>query len=144
MQSLYKEIEESAKRIFRLFFRNRLYLKKNGENINNELIGVNLILNYKGNKKLSLYLEKRTIKSVMERLLEYSDISPEDEVAYDIMGEMASMIVGNALDGSFENIERSNPITSDTLRSLDTNTLYFSSSLGRLAITIEEIWSVNE
>lgn len=138
MHNLNKNIEESARIIFRLFFGSNLFLKKNPGNIKTDCRGVNLLMNYNGRKKLSLYLEDDTVRSVVKKLTGHDDISSES-IAYDIMGEMATLIAGSALGETCENIDISHPIKSDIKNPLDSDALMFSSELGKFAIAIEDV-----
>ena len=139
MQNLQKDIEKSTRKIFKLYFGSRLYLGRKKKNIEEDLLGVDLTMNVDGNKRLSLFMEKDTIKSVKDRLLGDRQTGQREDVTYDILGEMASMILGYALKDNEEDIDISAPIRSTVLSSDDINTLYFSSTLGKFAIAIEDI-----
>ena len=139
MQELQKEIEKSVRSIFRIFFGSRLYLKKENESPSNNHLGVDLLMKYHGNKRLSLYLESDTMRSVINRLVDDGNNNSNDKLAYEIMSEMASMIAGNAFEEDSQVVTFSNPIRSKEITSYPSNTLNFTSKLGKLAIAIEEV-----
>ncbi|MDY6968407.1 MAG: hypothetical protein SVR08_07120 [Spirochaetota bacterium] len=139
MNNLQKDIEKAARKIFKLFFGSRLYLGIKKKNIKEDLLGVDLTLNVDGNKRLSFFMEKSTLRSVKNRLFGDREKEQWEDVSYDILGEMASMILGYALKDNKEDIDISGPIKSTVLSSHDMNTLYFSSAMGKFAIAIEDI-----
>lgn len=139
MQNLVKDIENSVRKIFKLFFKSSLYLRKNTENDCLDLWGVDIMMDIHGRKRMSLLLEQETMKSVIEQLTGNDDIE-NDNVAYDIIGEMASIIVGNAFNDNYEDIEIYGPTRSKNVNIYTgTEALMFSSRLGRFAIAFEEI-----
>ncbi|MDY6935006.1 MAG: hypothetical protein SVZ03_12400 [Spirochaetota bacterium] len=139
MQELHNNIEKSTRKIFRIFFGSKLYKKKKWESLSNDLLGVDLYLNYNGNKRLYLYLEDETINSIMDSLLIDKDIQPSDKVASDIIREMACLITGNAVEDECEELRISTPSRFQNIKPINENTLNFSSKLGNLSIGIEDI-----
>jgi CheY-specific phosphatase CheX len=137
MYDLRKNIEKSARKICRLLLGSRLYLRKNNMSENDDIYAVNLMMDLNGRKSISLFMERKTVKSVMEKCTGKLD-GFRDEVAYDILSEMANMIAGNALSRSKQDFKLSAP-TKTSVRLNQKNAMNFSSDLGRLSILIEDM-----
>lgn len=136
MQSLNRDIERSARKIFKLFFGSRLYLNKSCKSCSARLWGVDLLMNFNGKKRFSIRLEENTLKAIMKRLTGDDNLYRRT-IAYGIIGEMASIIAMNAFSDFCDNIVL-DPVRLEN-RSMDIDALMFSSSLGRFAIAIEDI-----
>jgi len=134
-----KNIEKSARKIFWLFFRSKLYLRKMNNDFSDDVVGVEVLMNYNGSKKLTLYLEKSTIKSIVHKIVDGDDAMPRDNIVYDVIGEMASMIAGNAFSDNCKNIDISLPKKSNYHNSPNGSTLMFTSEFGKFNISLEEV-----
>lgn len=138
MQNLEKDIERSARKVFRLFFESKLHLiNKRIMDDKNDFLGVDLRMSYNGNKKISLYMDKSTINMVKERLAG-PDGFPGKDADYVIMSELANMIAGSAIKSDDSEAYFYPPRRSDWINSVNEKTLNFSSNLGRIAISIQD------
>lgn len=138
MDSLWKEIERSARTIFRIFFGSKLSIKKIDNDPGITFFGVDLQMNFQGRKKMSLLLEEGTVNSIMKRLCVNSDTG-RNNVAYDVIGEMASIIACGALADIPEKIYIGRPEKSDLNSKNYSNAIAFNSNLGKFAITLQEM-----
>ncbi len=138
MENLRRDIEKSTRNVFRVFFGSRLYLKNDNEDRSSSRYGVDLMMDCNGQKRMSLMLEEDTIKSVMRKLTGDDDIFRE-RVAYDIIGEMASIIACNALNDTSEKLNISDPRKTKNRKFIGAEALTFSSKLGKFTIAIKEI-----
>jgi len=139
MQNLRSDLEKSTRRVFKIFFGSRLYLRKNGPVKNGvDMVGVDMTMDFNGKKRISLFMDRSTVLSVRETMGAGTADDPEKD--YDIIGEMANIIAGNALSRNAEGISLSPPGRSDgpgngiLLTSLD-----FSSKAGAIRITVEDL-----
>jgi hypothetical protein len=138
MHNLEKDIEKSARKVFRLFFESKLHLiKRRVLDDKKDLLGVDLRMFYDGNKKISLYMDKSTVNLVKERLAGPDGFSGND-ADYVIMNELANMIAGSAIKSDNGEAYFYSPKISDWSNSVNDITLNFSSDLGRIAISIQE------
>jgi len=137
MEKLDHDIERSARKVFKLFFGSRLYLKKKGDIITDDLVGVDMRMSYHGDKIISFFMERRMLESLKEYMGAAS--GERGEIDYDFMGEMANIIAGNALTGCDETTcihppERAKAVNKNHFA----NKRVFSSRLGRFCISIGE------
>ena len=137
MEKLDHDIERSARKVFKLFFGSRLYLKKESDILSDDLVGVDMKMSYHGDKRISFYMERRMLESLKEHMGAVS--GNQGEVDYDFMGEMANIIAGNALTGRDDDAcihppERAHVVNDSPLA----NRLVFSSRMGRFCIAIED------
>jgi len=135
MQSLSQDIQKSAKMIFRVFFGSEVR-EKNEISDNYSGIGVDLLMDCDGRKKLSLFLEENTVKSIMKQLTGEDDIN-KGTIARDIVSELAYLIAVNAIDENYEDYKLYNPAPSQGIKNSDINSRKFSSDIGEFAIAIE-------
>ncbi len=138
MDNLQKEIERSARTIFRIFFGSKLYIKRAENNSIDNFYGVDLHMDFHGHKKMSLLLEENTVKSIMRKLTGNDNLEKKS-VAYDIISEMASIIACGALADVPEKIHISDPEKTNRNASIQPHALTFSSNLGKFAITLQEL-----
>jgi hypothetical protein len=135
MQTLTSEIEKSAKTIFRLFFNTDIQVKNN--NIYRySPWGVDMLMDCGEVKKLSLFLDESTLKSVMKQLIGEDDIQ-NSIVAYKIIGEIARLIAGKAAGEKHDNFTLHKPVPSQGFKKDGLYSKTFSSSLGEFAISLE-------
>ncbi|HSV96202.1 MAG TPA: chemotaxis protein CheX [Spirochaetota bacterium] len=135
MEKLDHEIVRSARKVFKLFFGSRLYLKKESDIIADDLVGVDMRMSYHGDKIFSFYMERRMLDSLKERMGAVS--GEQGELDYDFMGEMANIIAGNALTGCGETTRIHPPEKANVdTESPFANRLVFSSRMGRFCISI--------
>ncbi len=137
MEKLDHDIARSARKVFKLFFASRLYLKKESDIIADDLVGVDMRMSYHGDKILSFYMERRMLESLKEHM--GAAAGEQGEIDYDFMGEMANIIAGNALTGCDDEAcihppEKAQAVNDRTLA----NRLVFSSRMGRFCISIED------
>ena len=139
MDNLQRDMEKSARRVFKLFFGSRLYLKKRYTNYDNDIVGVVMILKYKGRKKISFYMEHNTIRTILKRLTGQSKITAKSTLI-DVVGEMANMITGSAVSTYGDGMSISVPKKLKRSVSIDLqNAMNFSSRLGRFSISIVDM-----
>lgn len=138
MKELQKSIERSARLIFKHFFKSRLYLRKNRSDYSNDFMGVNMQVNCMGNMIISLLVEKNTARAITETLGGECDPSRED-IAYDIIGEMANMITGSAISRCTDESTMSAPKRLENPPPAENNSMNFSSKIGRFSIVIESL-----
>lgn len=138
MDNLWKEIERSARTIFRIFFGSKLYIKKVDNDSIDNFYGVDLHMNFQGHKKMSLLLEEDTVKSIMRKLTGNDNLG-KNSVAYDIIGEMASIIACGALADIPEKVYVSDPEKTYDNKAIQTHALTFSSNLGKFSITLQDV-----
>jgi hypothetical protein len=135
MHSLIKDIEKSAGVIFRLFFNSDIKVKNN-ISYNCSPWGVDLVMDYCGKKKLSLFMEENTLKSVMKQLTGEDNIN-NSRIAYEILGEIARFIASNAIGENDENFTLYTPVQSMGVIDTNAHMKSFSSSFGNFSIAIE-------
>jgi hypothetical protein len=116
MRTQNMDFEKSAKEIFRLFFKSTVKVK-NDDTPALSPWGVDLLMEYGGTKKLSLYLEENTMKSVVKRITGMEGLQNRI-VVYEILGELACLIAGNALGESAEDCTFHHPVRSMGAESL--------------------------
>jgi len=138
MDNLWKEIERSARTIFRIFFDSKLYIKKVENNSIDNFYGVDLHMDFHGHKKMSLLLEEDTVKSILKKLTGNDNLDTK-KIAYDIIGEMASIIACGALADIPEKVFISNPEKTYDNKAIQSHVLTFSSNLGKFAITLQDV-----
>ncbi len=140
MNNLTRDIEKSTRRVYRLFFGSRLYLRREeAAAMDDDLVGVDLRMLYHGDKKLSFYVDRRTIESLREKLGDPRGSGGEN-VDHDIIGEMANIIAGNAICGEGGDAQIFPPEkTPPVINVRAQHMLNFSSKMGRLCIAIEEM-----
>jgi hypothetical protein len=138
MEELQKSIERSARLIFKHFFKSRLYLRKDRKDYVDDFMGVNMQVRCKGDKRISLLMEKNTAMAIMESLSEECDPSGED-VAYDIISEMANMITGSAISRCTDESTISSPKRLKNIPESGNNYMNFTSRIGRFSIVIENL-----
>ena len=134
MEKLDHDIERSARKVFRLFFGSRLYLRKKPGSLQGDLVGVDMRMSYHGDRVLSLHMERRMLDSLKERM---GATGGNGEVDYDFVGEMANIIAGGALTAcdeaaSIHPPERASVLTDGP----HVNRKVFSSRMGRFCISI--------
>jgi hypothetical protein len=136
MQTLTNEIEKSARTIFRLFFNTNVQVKNNNM-YKYSPWGVDIVMDCDGLKKLSLFLDESTLKSVMKQLTGEDNIQ-NSAVAYKVIGEIARLIAGKAVGEKHDNFTLHKPVPSQSFKK--TGLYYsqtFSSNLGEFAISLE-------
>jgi hypothetical protein len=140
MDTLTRDIEKSTRRVYRLFFGSRLFLKREGVmHADGDLVGVDMKMRYHGDKRLSFYVDRKTLHSLKERLGGPAGTNDEN-IDHDILGEMANIITGNAVSGGDDTAHIDPPErTPGSLRHGAAHMLNFSSKLGRLYIAIEDM-----
>lgn len=132
-----KKIEKAARKTFKILFSSRLYMQKKHSIQMNGLLGVDLDVSCDGTKKMSLYMEKKTVESIMKEPIDPKESSSTDS-AYDIIGELANMIAGNALPDR-EDVYISGPKRKNIHRGYESgNSMNFSCPMGKFAIVIED------
>ncbi|MFH0976888.1 MAG: hypothetical protein V1874_13990 [Spirochaetota bacterium] len=134
MQSLTHDIEKSVRTIFRLFFNTNVQLKNNNV-YKYSPWGVDIIMDCGGVKKLSLFMDESTLKSVMKQLTGEDNIQ-NSALAYNVIGEIARFIAGNAAGEKHENFTIYKPVPSQGIRHSEHSQI-FSSGLGEFAISLE-------
>ena len=95
-------------------------------------------MDFHGHKKMSLLLEEDTVKSLMKKLTGNDNLEKKS-VAYDIIGEMASIIACGALADMPENVFISDPEKTHNNTAIQPHALTFSSNLGKFAITLQDV-----
>lgn len=131
-----KNIEKSTRKVFKLFFGSRLYMRRgDAEPVGDNVIGVNMMMDVHGSKRLSLYMDKRTIASLKERL----GATGGADVDYDLIGEMANMIAGNAICFTDASARISPPEKAAVGMCDIVDAMKFTSKLGRFAIAIQDM-----
>ncbi len=135
MQTLSGEIEKSARTIFRLFFNANVQVKNNNMHKYSPW-GVDLLVDCGGLKKLSLFLDESTLKSVMKRLTGEENIQ-NSVIAYRVIGEIASLIAGKAAGENHEHFTLHKPVPSQGYKKSGLYSQTFSSNLGEFAISLE-------
>ena len=135
MQTLTNEIEKSAGAIFRLFFKTDVHVKNNNK-YKYSPWGVDVLMECGGLKKLSLYLDEDTLKSVMKQLTGEENIQ-NSALAYTVMGEIARFIAGKAAGEIQDNFTLYKPVPSQGFKKAGLYSQAFSSSLGEFAIALE-------
>lgn len=136
MDEFQNEIERAARRVFRLFFGSRLYRRKRPGEKGRNFIGVEMQVQYQGDKRLSIFMEREGVASIGEILGAGRDSGC---AGHDILGEMANIIAGSALraDSGEANISPPERAEDPGDRSLAC-ALQFSSKMGMLCIAVEE------
>lgn len=134
MQTLTKEIEKSTGEIFRLFFKTKIQINNNKYKYSPW--GVDVLMDCGGLKKLSLFLDEDTLKSVMKQLTGEENIQ-NSALAYSIMGELARFIAGKAAGEIHENFTLHKPVPSQGFKKTGLYTQAFSSNMGEFAISLE-------
>lgn len=137
MSDFKKNIEKSARKIFRIFLKSRLYSKTRASSAD-ELLCVELPIFCGGRKKMSLFMEKNTIGSIAQKLSGGPN-SNSKEVSYKVLGEMAYMIAGSALCRERSGVRISSPKRAKSRAGLKNNTMNFSSKYGRFGIVLEDM-----
>ncbi len=138
MEELQKSIERSTRLIFKHFFKSRLYMRKDRKDYVNDFMGVNMQVRCKGDMRISLLMERDTAMAIMESLSEECNSSRED-VAYDIISEMANMIAGSAISRCTDESTISSPKRLKNIPQRGNNYMNFTSRIGRFSIVIENI-----
>ena len=138
MKELQKSIERSARLIFKHFFKSRLYLRKKRRDYSRDFMGVDMQVSCMGNMRISLLLEKDTARAITETLGGECDPSQED-ITYDIIGEMANMITGSAIIRCTDESSMSAPKRLKNPPPEENNSMNFSSRIGKFSIVIESI-----
>lgn len=134
MEKLDHDIERSARKVFRLFFGSRLYVKKEADTFEGDVIGVDMKMTYHGDKIMSLHMERRMLDSLKEHM---GASQSGGEVDYDFVGEMANMIAGNALTACDDTACIHPPEKARALSERPrVNRKIFSSRMGRFCISI--------
>jgi len=136
MEEFQNEIERAARRVFRLFFGSRLYRRRRPARGGGNFIGVEMQVRYRGDKRLSIFMEERAVASIGKILAAGGDAGC---AGHDILGEMANIIAGSALraDSGEANISPPERAEDPGDRSLAC-ALQFSSRIGTLCIAVEE------
>lgn len=128
-------IEDSLRKIFRIFFDSRLYTRTNISVDTNDYIAVNLPMDCEGRKVVSLYVERVAALKAVRKLADVEQGG--DDMLYDVVGEMANIVAGNALSQQEdENAKIYSPVP---LRKIDTGMTakrVYSTSLGSLFFTV--------
>lgn len=139
MYSLQRSLEKSARKVFRIFFGSRLYLKRDiPAGMDGDMIGVDMMMEFNGKKRISLFMERETVSSVRETL--GAAAGEGNDADYDLIGEMANIITGNALGGGSGEVSISPPERSSGVNSGSVvAALNFSSKIGGFYITIEDM-----
>lgn len=134
MEKLDHDIERSARKVFRMFFGSRLYLKKGAGTFDGDVIGVDMKMSCHGDKIMSLHMERRMLDSLKEHMGAKEN---GGEVDYDFVGEMANMIAGNALTAYDDTATIHPPERAHALSDRPmANRKIFSSRMGRFCISI--------
>ena len=136
MDDLWKEIEKSTKTIFRIFFGSKLFSENGNCNPAKTAFGVDLVMNYQGKKKLSLYLEEDTIYSILNKIGQ-GGCSNFNKLAYEVIGELASIIACGALADIPDSVSVSEPERAAPF--YNRGGIGFMSDLGNFSICISEI-----
>jgi len=128
-------IEDSLRKIFRIFFDSRLYTRTNISVDTNDYIAVNLPMDFEGRKVVSLYVERVAALKAASKLADVEQGG--DDMLYDVVGEMANIVAGNALSQQEdENAKIYSPVP---LRKMETGFMakrVYSTSLGSLFFTV--------
>jgi hypothetical protein len=135
MQSLIKDIEKSASVIFRLFFNSNIQVKNN-ISYNCSPWGVDLVMDCGGKKKLSLFMEESTLRSVVKQLTGEDNID-DSQVAYEVLGEIARFIASNAIGENNDNFTLYTPVQSMGTVDSKAHMKSFSSNFGNFSIALE-------
>jgi CheY-specific phosphatase CheX len=136
MQTMNKGIEKSARKVFRLFLGSRLYMRKKHVKPAADVFGVDIMIDFNGRKKMSLFMDRKAVNSVMEKFTGGADPS-RDDLAFDVVSEMANMIAGGFITSSSQDAILHAPSRSDHGCDFE-RSLNFSSGIGRMSICIEE------
>ncbi len=139
MHDLNHELEKSARRVFKLFFGSRLHKERRARGFRiEECLGVDLTVNYEGQKRLSLIVDRKTVESMKERLGAREQIGEDTD--YDILGEMANIIAGSAVSLGEGEVFMTAPRRACLDESdLSLAVMRFTSPMGRLAIAVEAV-----
>jgi hypothetical protein len=134
---LNKSIEQSARKVFKVFFNSRLYTTKVIPH-EGEVLGIDLMMHCGGDKRFSIYMDRKTLAKVREKL---GQSAPDDGSAdYDIMGEMANIIVGNAVDAADSQVNICPPERSAGFSDRGiARAIHFGSKIGGVSISLVDI-----
>jgi hypothetical protein len=135
MQTLNTDLKKSAKKIFKLFFNSKIQVKNNNKNTP---WGVDLDIEYNGKKKLSLFLEENTLKSVIKHITGSNDLHNQF-VVYDIIGEIARMIAGSAIGERSDNYSLCQPVKAQIINPVDSYRRVPSTESPEYSLCIEKI-----
>ena len=137
MEELSRRIEKSSRKVFRLFFGSRLYRRRGAAGFGESCMGVKLDLNCNGPKRFTLIVEGEAIRGIMGRLMIAE--SSTEETAYEVLGEMANIIAGNALSSFPGDVSLSSPNRISDCGRDASEVLSFSSGVGRFSIGLEDL-----
>lgn len=136
MQVAIKDFEKSAKKIFKLFFNSNIQIKNNHLDSNSGW-GVDLPIDFLGKKKLSLYLEESTLKTVIKHLTGEENLNDSTEI-YNIIGEIARMIAGNTIGDISDSYTLYHPVPITNIKN-HTKTIGFDSSFQEFSLSIKKL-----
>jgi hypothetical protein len=139
MHDFNHELEKSARRVFKLFFGSRLHKERKADGLRlEECLGVDLTVNYEGQKRLSLIVDRKTVESMKERLGAREQVGEDTD--YDILGEMANIIAGSAVSYGDGEVYMTAPRRACLDGSdLPLTLMKFTSPMGRFAIAVETV-----
>ncbi len=136
IESIFESsIEDSLRKIFRIFFDSRLYTKTNIPINTDDYIAVNLPMDFDGRKVVSLYVERVAALKAASKLADVE--GGGDDILYDVVGEMANIVAGNAL--SHQEDENAKIYSPVPLRQMNAGFMaerVYSTSLGSLFFTV--------
>jgi len=133
MESKY-DLETSARTIFRLFFNSNIQVSDKAPDDFDEW-GIDLMMSCNGVKKLSLFMEEKTLLSIVKQVTGKNNIQ-NDKVAYGIMDEVARLIAGKTFGETNKNFTLYNSVKSHGGQCHGSSQAY-RSKLGEFAIAIE-------
>ena len=134
---LQQALEKSARKVFKIFFGSRIYKKTLPMSGDRDVLGVDMLVECEGPKRMSLFMERDTVRHVMGRLTDNND-AKNDQMAYDIISEMANIIAGTALSSCQHHGGLSVPVRS-AHRHAGGSKLSFAARMGCFSIYLADL-----